>query len=101
MLRLPWQPLARMAECPSCLCDVGIRIAVAYRQAGEAQERAGTVTECVRCGCRYTALRAGGTIAFRAAVRPAAPGQQAATPGGQATGGPGWLDDDMVTLPPQ
>ena len=98
MFGLTKRPLAKLAECPSCACDVGVRVAVAYRQAGGQADKAGVVTECVRCGCRYTALADGRVIAFRATVR-APEAQGGGQPGGQATGGPGWLDDDMVTLP--
>ena len=57
-------PIAALASCPGCACDVAIRIAVAYRKAGKREERVGTVLDCVRCGARYTALDAGGSIAY-------------------------------------
>ena len=87
-----------VAKCPSCGSDVGVPVLKAYRQAGAQREHVGTVTDCAACGTRYTALRAGGVLRFRGAGQGAARPAEAATPGGQATGGAGGFPPDMVTF---
>lgn len=100
--RWPWRQakLAALAACPGCGHDVLVRIAVAYRKAGEREERAGVVADCVRCGARYTALDAGGVVAHgrvaRASLEPGAGAGH--TPGGAGDGGGAGLFSDMETL---
>lgn len=93
-------PLAALAACPACKCDVFVRVLVAYRLAGERREVAGDVCECVQCGQRVTVLTSGGMIAYgrqRAAVSSQPVPGRAAVPGGEATEGGGSLFGDMVT----
>lgn len=100
VIRLTWSaPIVAPAQCPNCQCDIAIPLMRATRTAGRRTEAVGRVCDCVRCGCRYTALYAGGVVALdgRAAMA-ARPEPVAATPGGHGTGRPGWLDSDMVTL---
>lgn len=93
-------PIAALASCPGCACDVAVRIAVAYRKAGEREERAGVVLDCVRCGQRYTALDAGGVVAFGRGGAVAGAGERAGVqaPGGVGDGGGAGLFADMETL---
>ena len=97
-------PLAQLATCPACQCDVFVRVLVAYRLAGERREVAGDVCECVRCGQRVTVLTQGGIIAYgrnrvgapsNASNGPA--GWRVQPPGGEGTEGGGALFGDMVT----
>jgi len=92
-------PLAQIAACPSCACEVAVEVMVAYRHAGQVRERAGVVCECVRCGARYTVLDAGGAITYgrRQAVAQAQPRAGGQVPGGEGTEGGGSLFGDMVT----
>ena len=99
-------PLAQLAVCPSCACDVAVEVMVAWKHAGQERERAGVVCECVRCGARYTVLDNGGAIAYgrnrapvgvahdSVAVNGRAGGRM---PGGEGTEGGGSLFGDMVT----
>ena len=101
-------PIAALASCPGCACDVAIRIAVAYRKAGKREERVGTVLDCVRCGARYTALDAGGVVAYGrsagnvgaqgASVGAARGGAGAGATGGAGDGAGASLFADMETL---
>ena len=98
--------LAQLAVCPSCSCDVFVRVLVAYRMAGERREQAGDVCECVRCGQRVTVLTQGGIIAYgrnrvaggqNLATARAGTDRVAGGPGGEGTEGGGSLFGDMVT----
>ena len=92
-------PLAKLAECPSCACEVAVEVLIAWKHAGQERERAGVVCECVRCGARYTVLDAGGAIAYgrRQAVQAAPARAGGQVPGGEGTEGGGSLFGDMVT----
>lgn len=94
--------IAAPAACPSCAGTVWVPMLKAYRYAGSAREHAGDVADCAACGCRCTLLRDGRVLRLggaRAGSGPAQAGSAAAVPtGGYGTGGPGWLDPDMVTL---
>lgn len=91
--------LAQLAVCPSCACDVFVRVLVAYRMAGERREQAGDVCECVQCGQRVTVLTSGGIITYgrRQAVQAAPVRAGGQAPGGEGTEGGGSLFGDMVT----
>lgn len=102
--------LARVAQCPSCQCEVLTPVLKAYRVAGRERAQVGTVYDCVRCGMRCTVLYGGEVIALlgaRASVagargtgeRGAGEGAGVPVAGGARDGRGGWLDDDMVTLP--
>lgn len=93
-----WNRIARPAACPACCGEVWAPALRAYRYSGAQREAAGTVADCVACGCRCTLLREGGVVRFggRAVAGPAARAEP--LPGGHGTGRAGWLDDDMVTL---
>lgn len=101
-------PIAALASCPGCACDVSVRIAVAYRKAGKREERVGTVLDCVRCGARYTALDDGGVVAYGrgagahgasvARVGAGSAGATGASPGGAGDGAGASLFADMETL---
>ena len=105
-------PLARLAECPSCQCDVAVEVQgprgpmLATRQAGERVEAVGVAADCARCGSRFVRLYAGGTLAYgrnrvgagqNLAVARAGTDRVAGMPGGEGTEGGGSLFGDMVT----
>ena len=105
-------PLAQLAQCPACQCEVAVRVQgpkgdlLAYRHAGEAGEAVGHACECARCGARYVSLWQGGTLAYgrnrastgqNLAVARAGADRVAGMPGGEGTEGGGSLFGDMVT----
>ena len=99
-------PLAQIAVCPSCACEVAVEVLIAWKHAGQERERAGVVCECVRCGARYTVLDNGGAIAYgrnrvatgqNLATARAGTDRVAGMPGGEGTEGGGSLFGDMVT----
>ena len=96
-MRLGWR-IAAPAVCPSCGGNVWLPALKAYRYAGSAREHVGDLCECATCGCRCTLLRDGGLVRLGRAPQAAQAGSAGAQAGGHGTGGPGWLDPDMVTL---
>ena len=100
---LPWRntTIRRPVECPSCRGDVWVPQLRAYRYAAGRREHAGDVAQCAACGCVVTLLRDGGVVRMAGARAAAARPAEARPPGGQATGRPGELDPDMVTLDAQ
>lgn len=92
--------ISAVAACPACQCDVSVSKAAAWRVAGRRRERVGTVCECVKCAALYTALHAGGVVAFRGAPRAEvaqARDAGARAPGGAGDGAAASLIADMVT----